>query len=232
MTLIDMWISGLENSFSVISNGLVGFVPNLIVAVIVFLAGTLIADWVGRLVTQVVRKLKIDEALRSANVETVLNRGGITLDTGKFIGAVVKWYIVIVFLVAFLDVVGLDQINDYLKNVVLGYLPRVIVAAAAVLAAAVIGNVMQKIVAGSARAARLVSANFLGSLAKWSILIFGFMVALVQLGVASAFIQALFTGIVAALSIAFGLSFGLGGQAAAADFIARFRKEISDHGSH
>ena len=229
MTLLDTWVAGLKSSFDIVSGGLLKFVPNLVVAVIIFLAGCVIAQWIGTLIARFVTTLKVDEILRSAQIEEFLRRGNINLHTGKFIGGLVKWYVIIIFLVAFFDVIGLEEMNKYLSNVVLGYLPKVIVAAIAVLAAAVIAQAMQKIVAGSARAGGFASANFLGSLTKWSILIFGFMVAMVQLGIAAVFIQTLFTGVVVALSLAFGLSFGLGGQGAASDFIAKFRREIADH---
>lgn len=228
-TLLDSWGSGLKNSFDLISQGLVAFVPSALIGVIIFIVGCVVAVWVGKLITQLVNTLKIDDLLRSAKVEDILKRAGVTLHTGRFIGGLVKWYIIVIFLVAFLDVVGLDQINEYLKSVVLGYLPRVIVAVLVLLVGAVTAHVMHRFVGGGAKAAGFSSANFLGSMTKWSILVFAFMVALAQLGVAGDFIRTLFTGVVVALSIAFGLSFGLGGQSAAADFIGKLRKEISDH---
>ena len=94
--------------------------------------------------------------------------------------------------------------------------------------AAVIAEVAQNIVIGAAKAAHMNSARFLGSVAKWSIWIFAILAALNQLSVASAFVQTLFTGIVVALSLAIGLSFGLGGQDAAGRYIEKLRKEISD----
>ncbi len=229
MTLLDVWTSGLKESFNAISNGLLKFAPNLIVALVILLVGCFLANWIGKLVAQLVNALKIDDVLRSAKVEEVLKRGNINLHTGRFIGGIVKWYIVVIVLVAFFNVVGLTQVNDYLNGVVLVYLPKVLVAAVVILTAAVIANTMSRIVTGSAKAGGFVSANFLGSLTRWSILIFAFMVALVQLGVATVFIQTLFTGVVVALALAFGLSFGLGGQSAASDFIQKLRQEISDH---
>lgn len=229
MSLLDIWTTGLKTSFESISNGLLKFAPNLIVAIIIFLVGCFIANWVGKLIAQLVNSLKIDDFLRSAKVDEVLRRGNITLSSGRFIGSLVKWYIIVIFLVAFLNVVGLTQVNDYLNGVVLVYLPKVIVAAAVILTAVVIAYTMQRIVVGSAKAGGFTSANFLGSLTKWSILIFAFMVALVQLGVATVFIQTLFTGVIVALALAFGLSFGLGGQQAASQFIEKLRHEISEH---
>jgi len=94
--------------------------------------------------------------------------------------------------------------------------------------AVVVADTMQKVVTGAARAAHIKAANFAGSLTKWAIWIFAFLIALEQLGIAVGFIQTLFTGVVVALSLAFGLSFGLGGQEAASHWIAKFRSEISD----
>ncbi len=63
---------------------------------------------------------------------------------------------------------------------------------------------------------------------KWSIWIFALLTALVQLGIAVGFIQTLFTGVIVALALGFGLAFGLGGQDAAAQYIAKLRQEIAD----
>jgi small-conductance mechanosensitive channel len=111
---------------------------------------------------------------------------------------------------------------------VVAYLPQVIIAAIILLAAVIIADVMQKLISSSARSARLKSANFLGSVAKWVIWIFAFLIVLDHLGVATPFVQMLFTGVVIAVSLAIGLSFGLGGQSAASGFIEKMREEISD----
>jgi hypothetical protein len=71
------------------------------------------------------------------------------------------------------------------------------------------------------------SAGFVGAVARWSIWIIAILAALSQLGIASGILQTLFTGVVVALSLAFGLSFGLGGQEAASRFIERMRAEMS-----
>jgi small-conductance mechanosensitive channel len=225
--IINTWGQVLNASFQDLWYGVVNFVPNLVVAIIIVVLGWLVGALFARAIWQVFRALKIDEALRRAGFESFVRRSGVNLDSGAFIGGLVKWFIIVVFLVAAFDVLGLAQVNLFLQEVVLAYLPRVLVAALVLLVAGVIGDVVERIVVAAAKTADVRSAHFAGSIAKWAVWIFAILVALSQLGIAAAFSQTLFTGIVIALSLALGLSFGLGGQEAAGRFIERLRGEMS-----
>ena len=217
----------LIRSFQEIWLGVAAFVPNLVVAFIIFIIGWVIAVLLGRVVAQFIGALKVDNALKGAGVADVLGRAGFRLDSGRFLGELVKWFVIVIFLVATLEVLGLNQVNVFLQNVVLAYLPQVIAAALILLIAAVIADTMQKLVVGAAKAAEVDASAFLGGLTKWSIWIFAILIALAQLGIADFFAQTLFTGVVVALAIAFGLAFGLGGQGAASQFLERLRKDIT-----
>jgi len=224
--LLNTWGEVLTLSFQNLWVGVVNFVPNLVIAIVILVLGWLIGALLGRAIAQVFRSLKVDEGLRRAGLESFLRRGGVNLDSGAFIGALVKWFVIVMFLVAAFDILGLAQVNLFLQEVVLGYLPRVLAAALVLLVAGVVGDVTGRVVVTAARTAGVHSAHFAGAIAKWAIWIFAILVALSQLGIAAAFSQTLFTGIVIALSLALGLSFGLGGQEAAGRFIERLRSEM------
>jgi hypothetical protein len=226
--ILNTWSEVLRLSFQNLWLGVVNFVPNLVVAIIILILGWLLGALFGRAIWQVFRSLKVDEALRRAGFENFLRRGGLNLDSGAFFGGLVKWFVIVVFLVAAFDVLGLSQVNLFLQQVVIAYLPRVLVAALVLLVGGVIGDITERVVVTAARTAEIRSAHFAGTIAKWAIWIFAILVALSQLGIAAAFSQTLFTGIVIALSLALGLSFGLGGQEAAARFIERVRGEMSE----
>ena len=214
-------------SFQNLWVGVVNFVPNLVIALVILILGWLVGALLGRAIAQVFRSLKVDEALRHAGFESVVRRGGMNLDSGAFIGGLVKWFVIVIFLVAAFDVLGLSQVNLFLQEVVLAYLPRVIVGALVILVAGVIGDVIERVVVTAAKSAGVRSAHFAGAVAKWAVWVFGILVALSQLGIATAFSQTLFTGIVVAISLALGLSFGLGGQEQAARFLERLRADMS-----
>ncbi|MBI1998959.1 MAG: hypothetical protein HYS73_01320 [Parcubacteria group bacterium] len=200
--------------------------PNILVAIIIFVVGWIVAVLLGRVVAHAIGALKLDNALKSANVDEILGRAGFRLDSGRFLGELVKWFVIVVFLVATLDVLKLTQVNAFLQNVVLAYLPQVIAAALILLIAAVIAQALRKVVIGAAKAANIEAAGLLGGLAKWAVWIFAILIALSQLGIADFFARTLFTGVVVALAIALGLAFGLGGQEAAARMLEKMRKDL------
>jgi hypothetical protein len=223
---LTTWADVLNGSLQSLFWGLVQFVPTLVVAVLIFIIGWLVGAGLGRLVAQVIASLKVDHALRVAGVEKVVERAGFTLNSGKFLGELVKWFFIIVFLVASLDVLGLTDVTAFLRGVVLTYIPQVIVAVLILLVAAVLAEAADRVVSGSARAAGLGAAGLLGTLARWAIWVFAVLAALDRLGI-TPLVQTLFTGVVVALALAFGLAFGLGGQAAASRYIERIRDEIT-----
>jgi small-conductance mechanosensitive channel len=225
---LDTWTTVLQNSFEQVFTGVLSIVPNLIIAIIIVLIGWIIGAALSKVVEQVVKSLKIDKALSSAGVDEIVEKGGFKLNSGMFLGELIKWFTIVVFLITAFDVLGLQQVNDFLSGVVIGYIPQVIAAVLILLIAVIIGEALRKTVVASAKAASMESANFLGSVTKWSIWVFAGLAALFQLGIGAIFIQTLFTGVVIALALAFGIAFGVGGKDAAADAVDKIKKEISD----
>jgi len=114
------WADVLSQSFQNISYGLIGFIPNLVIAIIIFIVGWLIGVGLGRVVKQIIDALRIDAALRPTGIEKILSRAGFELSSGKFLGFLVKWFFIAVFLVASLDVLHLTTVNLFISDVVLG----------------------------------------------------------------------------------------------------------------
>ena len=226
---IQTWGGAFNESLLNLWYGFISFVPSLLGAVLLFIIGWLVGSVIGKAIAQVITALKVDKLFESAGASDLMNRAGLKLNVGGFIGAVVKWFIVVVFLMASLEIMGLTQVNDFLREAVLFYLPKVIIASLVLIIATVLAGAMQKIVEASAKAANIRSANMLGSITRYAIWAFAFIIALSELGIASAFMQILFTGLVAALAIAGGLAFGLGGKDAAARAVDRFSKDMSSN---
>ncbi len=226
--LLETWSEVLAASFQDLWRDLIAFVPNILISIIIFLIGWVVAEVIGRWVAQAIKALKLDNILESLGVKDLVNRSGYRLNSGAFIGGLVKLFIIVVFLVAALDILKLEQINQFLRDVVLGYIPNVIAAALILLFAAIIADAVKKLVVASTRAAGVGYAELLGGISRWAIWIFAILAAFSQLNIGAIFAQTLFTGLVAMLALAGGLAFGLGGRDAAADYIKNLKKDISE----
>lgn len=229
MMFIQSWTAVFRDSLIGLWYGFINFVPGLLGAIILFIIGWIAAIMIGKAVSSLVAAVKLDKLFESAGAREVMNRAGIRISVSGFIGKLVKWLIIVVFLMASLEIIGLTQVNDFLREAVLYYLPKVIIAALVLILATIIADAMKKIVEGSARAANVRSAAMLGSIVSYAIWIFAFIIALAELGIAAAFMQILFTGFIAALAISLGLAFGLGGKEAAARAIDHVSDSMTSH---
>ncbi len=219
----DTIVASLQNLWAVV----LVFLPSLIVALIVVVVGWVVAAALGRVVWQIVAAVHVDQLFERLNFKKPLERAGLKLNTGKFLGELVKWFLILVFFMAAADILGLTEVTSFLQ-LVISYIPNIIVAVLILLAGAAFATFMQKLVRAGADSAELAHAGFVGSIAKWSILVFALFAAMDQLGVARTFIVTLLQGFVAMIAIAGGLAFGLGGQNAARSFLDKLRDEISD----
>jgi len=218
----------LSGAFNGLLVGVIGFIPKLIIAVLVIIVGWLIGAALSKLVSQIIKALKVDKALEAAGARELVRKGGFELNSGLFLGELVKWFVIVVSFIATFDILGLRDVNLFLQGVVLGYIPQVIAAVLILLVAVIVAAALQKTVIASAKAAGFASASLLGAVTKWAIWVFAFLAALFQLNIAATFIQTLFTGFVVALSLALGLAFGLGGKDAAKDYVEKLRNEVRD----
>lgn len=208
--------------------GFIQFVPNLILAIVLFIIGCVLGNLIAKAFEQVFVALKIDKLFHSVGADDLFRRAGLTLNSGYFIGQVVKWFVIVIFLLPSLALVGLESIGDFLKEDVLVFLPRVIVAAFVLIIATVVSDGVSRAILAGAKSMNLTSAHMLATIAKYAIWTFAFIIALGQLGVAAAYMQILFTGLIAMLSLGGALAFGLGGRDAAAKFIAKVSEEVSN----
>ena len=224
--LIQTWSEVFQVSLQGLWYGFVATFPKILLAVIIFILGWIVATTLGKIIASAIDALKLDKLFKSAGAEEVLARGGIRLHIGKFFGELVKWFIVIVFLVASLNILNLDQVTQFLQQV-LAYIPQIIIAALILVAGTIFADFVRKLVSGGAAVANVRSAKMLGSIAYYAIWILAVVTALDKLGVFGYFGQIIFTGLVVMLALAFGLSFGIGGKEAAGRWINRISEDLN-----
>lgn len=223
--IFQTWGDVIVNSLQQAWAAVVNFVPLLLSAILVFIFGWIVAVALGKLVEQVIKALRVDAFLSKLDFEKALERAGMRLNTGAFVGGLVRWFLIIVSLLAAANILQLYQVTDFLAQVLL-YLPNVVVAVLILVIAALVAEAAERIARGSVEAAGLRRGALVGVVTRWSVWVFAIIAALQQLGIAVVLLQTLVTGLVAMLALAFGLAFGLGGKDAAGAIVDRALRDI------
>jgi small-conductance mechanosensitive channel len=209
--VIQTWTDVVVSSFTTLWAGFMEYIPRLVGALVVLIIGLIVAAGLDALVEKIFATIRLDTFLEKLGLKPIFERAGLKLRGAYFLGKLVYWFVVIAFLLAVSDSLGLYALSGFLSSV-LNYLPNVIAAVLILLASLVVGNFLRRIVTASVLSAKLHAAHFLGMLVWWVVIVFGFLAALSQLNIASAMVQTLVTGFIAMLALAGGLAFGLGGK--------------------
>ncbi len=224
--MVYQLVDAVRNSLTNLWAQVLGFLPALIGALVIFIIGLIVASILDRIVERIIYYLKIDTLLKRLGVDAYFQRANLKLNVGVFIGRLVYWFMIIAFLLAASDMLGFSAFSGFLHDV-LGYIPSVLIGVLILLATLVAANFLKRLVLVSVSGAHLNHAKGLGALTWWIVFIFGFMTALVQIGVAVGIINTLITGFIAMLALAGGLSFGLGGRDRAGKFLDHLSEELN-----
>lgn len=223
MSSLNDWGSVLTASFVEIWFKFVNLIPNIIGAAIIFVIIIFAASFFGKLVVTGLKKLYVDRAVEATGLKKILEKVGFKLAISEALGLLVTWFLYAIALVAAADILGLNQISQFLQSVVY-YIPHVIISVIILVVGIIVGNFVHTLVKETAGAAKIEEAQMLANVAKWAILVFTSMAALIQLRVATELIQILFTGLVFMISLAGGIAFGLGGKDWAKEIVDSFFK--------
>lgn len=207
--------------------GFLTYLPIVLGAIIIFVIGWFVSVGVGKLITEVLKKAKFNQLFDKGAWKSAFAKADIKVDASNFVGAIVKWVLVIVFLLAAADILGLSEFAGFLKSV-LAYLPNVIIAAFIFVVTVIVVDIVEKVVRVTVESMSVGYGSMVSAVIKWSIWFFAILTILYQLGVARPFMETLFTGIVAIFVIALGLSFGLGGKDVAADILQNLKRKLKE----
>jgi hypothetical protein len=215
MNAITDWgqafLTAISNAFS----KLFGFLPDLIGALLILWIGWIVAGWLSKLVANVLRKVRFNEAANKAGLSGAIQSAGVRQDASGVMAEVVKWFFRLIALVAAFSVLQLPALTAALTGI-LDFIPNLFVALVIVLIGGLIANFAKDFVRGAASSAGFSNANLVSNIARYAILYVAVIAALGQIGIAATVINTLFIGTIAALALALGLAFGLGGRDVAA----------------
>jgi small-conductance mechanosensitive channel len=207
MSVLDSLMSAFKT--------LLDYIPQLIGALIILLIGYIVAKAMDKLVTKLLQKIRFDQTMDRANINSFLQRSGTGLTASSLLGKVVFWFVFIITLTMFASALGVPQISGFLNRMI-AYIPNVFAAIIIIFLATLVGRFLSGIVRGATGSDGIAKATF------WVIMIYAIFIALEQLHIAQQLTGPTFLIILGGVALALGLAFGLGGRDQAKQAIDRF----------
>ncbi|MCK9577894.1 hypothetical protein M0R01_00165 [bacterium] len=197
--------------------------PSVIWGIVVFFVGWFIAEKIKKIVKTVLDRIRINQMLKTLGWEDFFDRYDTKLDMSGFIGSIIGFFFIIVFLSISFEIIGLVQINVLLQEVI-NYFPNIFISILIFILAVFLADFSKKIVLVKMEKRRMSYSNIVGNVVATSTWIFCILAILYQLQIVRTLILAIFIGFMALIVIVFGLAFGLGGK----DMAARMLKDLED----
>lgn len=197
------------------------YLPQFFAGLLILLIGIVIASIFHHLVIVFFKVIKIDKWLQEAH----LTKDKEHLVWPDIIAELIRWSVLILFLVPAVEAWGLPRATEVLNQLLL-YIPNVFVAVLIAFIGLVVANLAFDIVRHAIKGVGGKQSVAIATLARYTIVFFTALIALNQLGVASDLIRILFTGIVAMIAIAGGLAFGLGGKDIASEILEALKGKL------
>ena len=197
------------------------FLPRLLIALVVVVAGWLLAKLARFTVVRGLRAINFPVLTERAGLDNFLRQGGTLGDTTSLFGVLVYWLVILAALLIAFNGLGLTYITDLLTRVV-WFVPNVFVALLILAFGAYFARFVGDTVTTYGRNIKLQDAVFLGKLAQYAILIFVVLIALDQIKVGGDIVRESFLVILAGVVFALALAFGLGGKDWAAERIEQW----------
>lgn len=216
MDIFTQWGDTLSNAFSQLLQRLAQYVPSVLGAFLLLLAGWFAA-----------RMLRLAALRAAAFIEGKFIRvpagqetAGITLPSASatILGSIVFWLVLLFFLTAATQVLGLVTFTAWLERVV-EYLPTLIVGALIVIAGFLVSRLAREIVQAAAVSAPEKQRQLLGKATQAVILATAILVGADQIGIRITILVVIAAILAAALVGAVALSVSLGARSYVANLI-------------
>lgn len=203
--------ASIKASFGQAIGATLTWLPRLLAFILIVLVGWIVSAILARGVGTVLRKIKFNEVMARIGVSGFVGRMRAGLDASGLVAGAVKWVIRFVVLLVAFDALGLPAISDVLRQFLI-WLPNLVVAIAVLVLAGIGARALGDLVRGTTSEAGFKNPDTLANVAKTAVWIFGVVIAVNQVGIGEMLVNTLFTGAVAALALAAGLAFGMGGR--------------------
>lgn len=215
----------MQDLFNSFFQNIILNLPNLIWALLVLFIGVIVGSKLKDLTIDFLKKIRLNQMLKSLGWESFLERYNAQINISKFIGDLVCIFFIFLFLTISFDILELSQINNIIYSII-NYFPNIFIAVIVFIFTVFLADFSKKIVIVSLEKEKIAYSSLLGDIISSIAWVLATLAILYQLRIVPELILAIFIGVIAFIVLFFGISFGLAGKDFAKKIIEDLEKKI------
>lgn len=217
----DDFAAYLNTVYAEFVRDMIEMIPRLVAALIVIIAGLIVAAIAERVLRSLLVRIRFDLLLRRANIDQWLNRIGIRQSMNDFLPRLLYFLLLVLFARAAADTLQLSALAE-LIDALLAYLPKLFAGLLILLFGSAIAQFAGAAVTNAARNAGIDTARPIGAFVAAALFVIFVVTALGQLDIETDFIRLIAGALIAGFVLALSLSFGLGSKDVTRSILAGF----------
>lgn len=215
-------LNSIAKPASDILNNILYYIPIIFISVLLLFVGYYIAKIVAPLLENILTSIGLDRVTQ----EFIPESGSNPISISKIVSEIVRWIILVVFFVEAVNVLNLDVLSG-IGEAIIAYLPIVISAMIIIIGGYLLANWIESMIIKHSPASKS-----LALISKVLVLVIAAFMTLSQLGFAQSIVNILFIIVLAALAIAFAISFGIGGRKFAEKQLDKLDNKLEKEENH
>lgn len=208
---LNLWQQSLTNVWKDATGPIFVFFPNLLAAIFVVIIGLVLGNWARNLLVRALQVIHFENLIKNTKFKAFLLKAELTQKIEDVIGSLLKWLIVLIFFIAATNIIGLTAVSAVLGGI-LSYIPNILSAVIVLAIGILLAGLVEGLVKGALATIDLQASRLMGKIASYTVVTIATLAAFSELKIAESFINTLFIGFVAMLSLGFGLAIGLGAK--------------------
>lgn len=200
---------------------LVAFLPNLFGALLIVAIGYVVTRVVTTLLKRVLKVVGLDRLGARLRRIDVIAQSSVEISLSTVVAQIIYYFLMLVILVAATDVLGLEIVSELVGSAI-AYVPKLVAAIVILVIGAIVADILRELTAVTCRSIGIPSAGMIGSIVFWFVFVAILVTALSQAQLQTDFVVANLSILLAGLSLAFALAYGLAARPLMAGFLALF----------
>lgn len=221
--MLLLQISGESlNTLQQLFADLLGFLPNLLGALIILLVGWIVARIFAKVLQRILKAIRIDRLAEKLNEIEMVANSDIDIKPSIFLSKLIYYVLMFIFFIAATDALGMKAVSDLMSNILNNFLPNALAAIIVFVIGIIAADFLKKLVKTACDSLAIPASNLIANVVFYFIFLNILIVTLAQLGIDTSFMETNLSVILAGIVMAFSIGYGLASKPVMSNYLASF----------